>query len=91
MSERTEALMRIPIAIVSGIIISVWKMLIVVFTIFNFVAVIFTGKRVKDLAELSEMWNTQQYVFVRYLSFVSNKRPFPFEKLSPNMSRFELK
>ena len=91
MSERTETIMRIFVAIVTGIILSVWKMLIGVFVVFNFIATLFMGKRVKDLAELCEVYNTQQYVFIRYISFVSNKRPFPFEKLSSNMSRFETK
>ncbi len=89
MNERTETVMRIFVAIVTGIILSVWKMLIVVFVVFNFIATLFTGKRVKDLAELSEVWNTQQYVFIRYITFASNRRPFPFEKLSSSMSRFE--
>lgn len=91
MSERTEAWMRIPIGIVSGIMLSVWRMLIVVFGLFNFIAVVFTKKRVKDLAELCEIWNTQQYLFIRYMTFSSNKRPFPFDKLAPSIRKFEAK
>jgi len=91
MSERTEAWMRIPVGIVSGIMLGVWRMLIVVFAVFNFVAVVFTKKRVKDLGELSEVWNTQQYLFVRYMTFSSNKRPFPFDKLATSIRKFEAK
>ena len=81
--------MRILVAIVSGIVLSVWEYLIVVFIIINFLYAIFSGKRLKELAELSEVWNTQWYVFQRYLIFESNIRPFPFKKLQPSMSKFE--
>jgi len=88
MSERLEALLRIPICILSGIIFVVWRYLIVVFVIINFFYTLFSGKRMKEIAELSEIWNTQWYVFQRYLIFVSNERPFPFTSLTKNMSKF---
>ena len=91
MSERLEALMRIVVWIVSGIIFMVWRWLIFVFTLTNFVYTIFAGKRLKDLADLSEVWNTQWYTFQRYMIFVSNKRPFPFTSLEKSMSKFEQK
>ena len=46
------------------------------------------GKRLRDVAELSEIWNTQWYIFQRYIIFVSNQRPFPFGKLEKNISKF---
>jgi len=88
MSERSEIFMRIVVAIVTGIILSVWKWLIMVFFVINWIYVLFAGKRLQQLAELSEVWNSQWYVFQRYLIFVSNKRPFPFEKLEKSMSKF---
>ena len=88
-NERTEVLMRIFVGIVSGIILAVWKWLIVLFFLINWVYVLFAGKRLKELAELSEVWNTQWYTFQRYLIFVTNRRPFPFNKLEKSMSRFE--
>tara|TARA_Y100000034_G_scaffold116778_1_gene155503 strand:- start:314 stop:589 length:276 start_codon:yes stop_codon:yes gene_type:complete len=91
MGERKEALMRIIVGIVSGIIFAVWRWLIGVFAIVNFVYTIFAGKRLKELAVLSEIWNSQWYVFQRYLIFLSNKRPFPFSKLEKSMSKFEKK
>tara|TARA_Y100000296_G_C5131284_1_gene235713 strand:- start:351 stop:626 length:276 start_codon:yes stop_codon:yes gene_type:complete len=89
MGERAEALMRIVVGIVSGIILAVWRWLICVFAIANFVYTIFAGKRLKELADLSEIWNTQWYTFQRYSIFVSNRRPFPFTKLEKSMSKFE--
>ncbi|MBT6774898.1 DUF4389 domain-containing protein [Candidatus Woesearchaeota archaeon] len=88
MSERTEALMRIVVGIVSGIIIGVWKIFIKILVIVNVLIALFTGKRNKDVAELCEIWNTQFYIFLRYMTFVSNKRPFPFSSLEKNLSKF---
>lgn len=87
--ERKEGWMRIVVGIVSGIIIGVWRYLIYVLAILHFFYVIFTGKRNKEFAEICEIWNTQLYTFVKYMTFVTNKRPFPFESLTKRMSKFE--
>ena len=88
MSERTEALMRIFVGIVTGIILYFWGYLVIILLVINFVYTIFAGKRLKELAEMCEIWNTQAYVLKRYLIFESNKRPFPFTKLERSMSKF---
>ena len=88
MGERIEIFMRIIVLIVTGIILAFWKYLIIVFFLINWVYVLFAGKRLQQLAKLSEIWNTQWYVFQRYLIFVTNKRPFPFTKLEKSMSKF---
>jgi predicted DCC family thiol-disulfide oxidoreductase YuxK len=88
-NERKEAWMRIIVGIISGIILYVWRYLIVVFAIINFVYTIFAKKRLKELAEMSEIWNTQYYFFQRYMIFESNERPFPFTKLKKNISKFK--
>jgi len=88
MSERKEIFMRIVVAIVTGIILGVWQWLIYIFFIINWVYVLFAGKRLKELAELSEIWNTQWYIYQKYLIFVTNKRPFPFNKLEKSISKF---
>lgn len=89
MGERAEAWMRIIVGIVSGITLVVWRWLIVVFGIINFIYTIFAGRRLKQLAELSEIWNTQWYIYQRYFIFLSNRRPFPFTSLEKSMSKFE--
>ena len=88
MSERTEALMRIVVGIVTGIVLYFWGYFIVVLLVINFVYTIFADKRLKELAEMCEIWNTQAYVLKRYIIFQSNKRPFPFTKLERSMSKF---
>lgn len=88
MSERLEALMRIFVGIVTGIILYFWGYLIVVLVVINFVYTIFAGKRLKELADMCEIWNTQSYTLKKYIIFESNKRPFPFTSLEKSMSRF---
>lgn len=87
-NERLEALMRIVVGIVSGIILGIWKYFIVALFIFNFVYALFAGRRLKELADMSEIWNTQGYIFIRYMIFESNARPFPFTSLKSSMSKF---
>jgi hypothetical protein len=89
MGERTESWMRILVGIVSGIILGLWKGLIQLLGIVHWFIVIFTGRRNRDLAEFSEIWNTQIYIFLRYMTFVTNERPFPFNSLIKNFSKFK--
>lgn len=89
MTERTEAWMRIVILIVSGIILELWKSLIQILAIVHWFMVIFSAKRNKGLADFCEIWNTQIYIFLRYMTFVSNQRPFPFTGLGKNITKFE--
>ena len=91
MGERSEIFMRLVVLVITGIILVVWKYLIVVFFLINWFYVLFTEKRLKQLAEMSEVWNTQWYIFQRYLIFVTNKRPFPFTNLEKSMSKYEKK
>lgn len=88
-SQRKETLMRIIVGIVTGIILVIWRYLIGVFTIINFVYSLFTAKRLRELAELSEIWNTQWYLFQKYMTFVTNVRPFPFTPLAKSISKYE--
>ncbi|MBR9683103.1 DUF4389 domain-containing protein [Candidatus Woesearchaeota archaeon] len=91
MSERKEAWLRIVVVIISGLILGIWKSLIQILALIHWVVVVVGGKRNKSLADFCEIWNTQLYTWVRYLTFVSNKRPFPFSGLTKNLSEFEKK
>lgn len=88
MSERKEALMRLFVGIVTGIILGVWRALIFVFVIMNWIYVLFADKRLKEFAVLSEIWNTQRYIYIRYMVFLTNQRPFPFSKLERSISKY---
>jgi len=87
--ERKEALMRIVVGIVSGIILGAWQYFISILMVINFFYTLFSKKRMKELAEMSEIWNTQYYTFNKYMIFESNVRPFPFNKLQKSISKFE--
>jgi len=78
MSERTEAFIRIVVAVISGLILGLWKSIIQIVIIIHWIYVVFSGKRNKELAEFCNLWNTQIYRYIRYLTFTTNERPFPF-------------
>ena len=88
-NERKEALMRILVLIVSGIILGVWYYFVLVLGIVNFFYTLFKAKRMRGLADMSETWNTQSYIFRRYMIFLDNRRPFPFGNLERNIGEFE--
>jgi hypothetical protein len=79
--ERKEAWFRIIVLIISGIILKIWAGLVGILSIVHWFVVIFNGKRKKELSLFCEYWNTETYKFIRYLTFVSNKRPFPFTSM----------
>lgn len=88
-NQRKETLMRLVVLVISGIILGLWRYLIFAFSIINFFYSLFMSKRNKELAELSEVWNTQWYLFQKYMIFQSNFRPFPFTSLAKSISKFE--
>lgn len=85
--ERKEAWMRLLVGIVSGIILYVWFWLTALLFVINWFYVIIKGKKLKELSEMCETWNTQNYSFIRYMTFGSNKRPFPFNNLEKSMNK----
>jgi hypothetical protein len=88
LTERQEAWFRLVVFIVSGIILAVWRYLIYILIIINWLITVFSGKRHKELAIFSEHWNTEVYKFMRYMTFVSNKKPFPFSSME-RLSKFD--
>jgi hypothetical protein len=88
-SERSESLMRIVVGVISGIIFYLWTYAIGAFILVNFFYTLIKGQRSKDVANLCEIYNSQIYSFWKYMTFVSNKRPFPFENMTKNISKFE--
>lgn len=91
MPERTEALMRIAVGIISGIIIGVWKILVSLIIIIHWFYVLFAGKRSKTLAEFCNLWAAQVYRLIRYMAFATNSRPFPFSELGNAMQPVDIK
>ena len=86
--ERKELLWRIFVAIVSGIILGVWRYLVGVLALINFFIVLFSGRRNKEMADFCEYWNSEAYRYTRYLTFETNERPFPFTSMK-RLGKFE--
>jgi hypothetical protein len=66
-----------------------WRGLIQIITLVHFFYVLFTNKRSKDLAEFCNYWNSVVYDFIRYMTFCTNKRPFPFSSLGKVRDKVE--
>jgi len=87
-SERKEALWRVVVLIISGIILYFWSYLSGVLVLINWLVALIAGYRHRGIAEFVEYWNTEVYKFSRYISGVSNVKPFPFTDVE-RMSKFE--
>lgn len=81
MSQRTEALMRIPIGIISGIIIGLWGELVGLLSIINFFIILFRKKRSISISDFANIWVSESYRFYRYMNFTTDNRPFPWKDL----------
>ena len=85
--EQQEALWRILIFFISGIIITVWMYLAFILSLINVIYTLIKNSRHKEIAEFTEYFNTELYKFSRYISGISNQRPFPFSNVE-RMSKF---
>ncbi len=88
-TERKEALMRIVVGVISGIILKLWSTLVAAVAVIHWLYVLFTAKRHRGMAEFCNTWNTQMYRFMRYMTLTTNKRSFPFSDLGENMEEYD--
>ena len=79
--DKKEILMRIPVFILSGIILYVWGFFIIIFSLAQLVLFLIGEKKEKEFAHISNLFSNQIYDFFKYITFSSEKRPFPFSKL----------
>jgi len=75
MGERVEALLRIPLAIVYGIILYGLNLVVGVVTFVQFFYTLIVGKRHKGMARFANAAATFQYHVSRYLRFATNEKP----------------
>ena len=85
--ETKEVWMRIPIFIVSGIILEVWGFFILCFVIAQFILILVEKKRNKELLRMCNTYLIQLYCFVKYIAFLSEERPFPFRDLKKEIEK----
>ncbi len=90
-TERREALIRIPVIIIGWIIMDVWAALVVVVTILHWFYTLFTAKRHKEIAKFSNYFVAYMYSFVRYATFTTNKRPFPWDGFEKPLEKVNMK
>lgn len=85
--DNGEVWMRIPVFIVSGIILNVWGFFILCFAIAQLILILLEGKRNKELLEMCNIYLIQIYVFIKYVVFLSEERPFPFGNLKKEIEK----
>lgn len=78
MGERVEAILRLFIAIITGILLYIFGYVIGLVNFVHWFYVIITGKRSKSLAEFANSYCNLLYNYTRYMTFTTNERPIPF-------------
>ena len=91
MSERLEAILRIIIGFICGLILGLWKIVIQVVVVIHWIYVIIVGNRNKDMSEFCNKWVTYVFSVTRYVTFSTNKRPFPFNEFSKDVEKVDMK
>ena len=81
MKNKRDIWMRIPIFFLSGMMLNVWAFFILIFSLVQLVLMLLEDKTEKEFLTISSMFSDQIYCFFRYISFVSEEKPFPFGKL----------
>jgi uncharacterized protein YqhQ len=79
--DKNEVWMRIPIFIVSGIILHVWGFFIFCFALAQFIIILVNEKKEEELLRMCNTYLIQLYIFIKYVTFLSDRRPFPFGEL----------
>ena len=80
-SEREEAIFKILVLVISGIILYFWSFVAYILIFINWLSTLINNKRDKEISEFIEYWSSSLYIFYRYLSGISNERPFPFNEI----------
>jgi hypothetical protein len=87
MDERKEGLLRILIAFVSGLIFYFWGWLILILTIINLVYVLISKTKIKEFNAFCDEFSKELNVFVKYITFISDDRPFPFKTIFKKVNK----
>jgi len=85
--SKRETWMRIPIFIVSGFILDVWGFFILCFCLAQFVIILVEKKKNNELLRMCNIYLIQLYIFMKYIAFLSDKRPFPFGNLEKEIEK----
>jgi hypothetical protein len=80
MGERTEALLRIPLAIVNGVLLAAWGLAAALVALAHWFHALIPGRRHKGIVEFTNRFIAYDYEVHRYLDLVTNRRPWPIGK-----------
>ncbi len=79
--NKRDVWMRIPIFIVSGAILNIWAFFVCIFALVQLVLILTNNKKEKEFSNISSMFSNQIYCFFKYISFISEEKPFPWRKI----------
>ena len=79
--QRDNIIWRILVFIISGIVLDIWAYATGIILLINWFIVVFKGKRNEDLGTFGNYFASEVSRFVRYLSFESEEKPFPFNEI----------
>jgi len=85
--EKKEVWMRIPIFIISGFILEAWGFFILIFALVQFILLLVENKKNKELLRMCSVYLIQLYIFMKYVTFLSDKRPSPFGDLEREIEK----
>jgi hypothetical protein len=75
MGERAEALLRIPLGIVYGVILSVIEFVVGLVVLIQFFYTLILGRRHEGMARFANKYASLYYHTLRYSNFATNERP----------------
>jgi len=81
MKNKRDIWMRIPVFILSGMILYVLGFFILIFSLVQLVLLLLEKKKEKEFVRISSIFSNQIYIFFKYITFLSEKQPFPFGKI----------
>lgn len=77
-SERTEAIFRLPLGAAYVIIWAIWGILACVVAYLHWWISLLLGRRLNGPAQYANNFLNWAYTFWRYMIFATNARPWPF-------------
>jgi hypothetical protein len=80
-SMRKEALVRLLVSIVTGIVLYLWGYAVGIIIFINWLIVLIIGRKVLAIDRFCSLWADEVGRNVRYLTFESNEKAFPFNEL----------
>jgi hypothetical protein len=76
--------LRLVFMIVMAVLYAISRIVVTAVIVLQFLHVLFTGDKNRQLTTLGQQLATYTYQIVVYLTFVSDVRPFPFDAEWPN-------